>query len=223
MCFLGNITEYNDRQIMMVLTKDNINDWDRYGRGKCFSFYITENELRNVLIKTFKNTTPKPHIIYSSLESLDGKQYEQVYSQSILSEDFDFEGNNGSYIICLGSLSPNIHLSRGDEETILTYQGSPILDTPGIGNKKITSASLMMVNRIINIRTNEIVENKDYLKVYNHLKSEIKKVLRYKVFEKYSDGSIHEEKNVYMSEGFYKDAVAGKFPTNIVLDHVELI
>ncbi len=200
----------------------DIDYWHRYGRGRSFSFFITDSEMKDILLSSLLPQYEPYSLIYIHQKKI-GNIFKQFYEEKTIDKFLECrEGNIVNYYIRSQLLTDIQCLSNIDRKFIyLSTNGLLILHHGFIDHTNgWMESTISIVNKIINNNTNELIIHTEYEKIFNKLIRNIKKKLCYKSKWENGDGIIVDQK-ILMSEEFVTKCKSGEIKTKTIIgEHI---
>ncbi|WP_422858991.1 hypothetical protein ACOKFD_16905 [Flagellimonas sp. S174] len=185
-----------------MINLNEIDEFHRKGRGKVFQFYITDDELKEVLDRINK----KRYGILSLIVIIENESCDYNYLEYPLEYFWkDKPQNVNTFFIRDKKLTPNIDLPKDSEDLSKYYMYNGLIRISHGGQRKgyQQQSNIMFVDsyfRIVN--PTEVYENKEYSRLFGTLKKEINFFLKFKGNHIGKSGKIYESKTKNVSEGF---------------------
>ena len=193
----------------------DVNDWRRCGRGMTLDFFATDEEVQNWLLTALPSEY-SPYTLVGTDSIKQGKIYVEKGFEFNIDElkkaMYEKEDARWRFWIRSKVITPELDFSREKRISwVLSYTGMVNLQHGGyIKNMGHATSGIGIVNKIRNDNTGEEIEHKEYLKVYNALKREIKKHLCYSSMWRKKDGTEYEDcKFQLMTEKAFQAAKEG--------------
>ena len=188
----------------------DVNEWRRLGRGKDLQFFATDDEVQDWLIKAL----PKKYAPYT-LIGVESVKAGKIY----IREPFELDvtelkramhwGNKVRWQFWIRSkiITPELNFSKQMRITwVFSYTGLVELQHGsnirhyGLNTKELyrDASSIGVVDKVINDATGDIKHHKEYLRIFNSLKRQIKKRLCYSSIHTFKNGSQREDRKLQL-------------------------
>lgn len=193
---------------------DNLDDWQRAGRGRVLQFFATDEEVQRWLIAALPSEYA-PYLLIGVDLVKEGRIFVEKPFQCEVSSLLDCMqlGIEPRFKFWIWSkvLIPNPPLKTERQLSrwlsfnglVLLQHGRTITDKTDPSRQVCRSASSIgMVDKVVNIRTGETRQFEGYLKIYKKIHKAISKSLMYSSIVRFRDG--HEEEDTQlqlMTEG----------------------
>ncbi len=188
----------------------DIDKWERFGKGRITQFYVTDDDVFDVLKNFLINEYMPYTIILSFLEKVN-KHYEERYQECSIDEFLylRMKGYN-KFFIRSQIISPILNIPSNKILKYFSNNGLIHLLHGIIYESGWGASSLSMINKVINIENNVIIYHSEYERIYNSLKRGFRKLMKYQTIERMKDGHLIVAKNVYMSQSFVNKCESGE-------------
>jgi hypothetical protein len=186
------------------ISESELENWIRHSRGRRFDFFATDDDIVEFL-HAFLPPQFAPYSILGTFMVKEGNTYKETYLSSEMDGFLALRAKDiWSFFIQSHVLSPDLSIEDTPYlDRLLASNGLIIIQQQLACQRKgfWPQSSLALVDKVRNINTGEILEHKDYLKIFNKLKRGVRKSLRYPVKFIWTDGKTEESK-LLMTENF---------------------
>lgn len=196
-----------------------INQWDRVG-GRNIQFYAIDEEV-DIVLTHHLPAKYAPYFLIGSegIKKDNGEYVWKPYSHPVT--DFIDLRKRGYWYFFIQSviLTPDLLLpTENNGYGVMSFNGLINLQHGSIRNGRWDDSSFATVDRVVNKVTQELVEHKEYLAIYNALKRGFKKILYYPTISTDLLGRQYKQKNIMMSKAFAEKYLKGEIKASAAPD-----
>jgi hypothetical protein len=202
---------------MEVVTIENLENYQRFNRsGSAKNITCLDSEVEDTLMKCLPiEFSPYEIIIQRHIVNRLVLHSIEVEKLSHLVKE---EGMY-TYYIWSKKLSPHIQLIDSIKmQTYLVYNGLIYIDPWFVRDKNLSEGTFGIVDKVLNLSTNDVVEYKDYRTIYELVFKGLKKIMKYTVKRKYVNGDFVSTAKNTASIGFFEEFKKGNIIADIKIE-----
>jgi hypothetical protein len=155
----------------------DINTWFRNGRGLRFQFKATDDNIVNILEDCLLSISLEKFYILATFFNKIGKQYIPS-SRKIEAREIPAYSKNDIWSFFIGhdDVTPySVFAEVDDIDFLASINGLINLQYGRNTRQGVAFPTIGMVNRISNLNTDEIIEHKEYIRIFKHCVKNMKK------------------------------------------------